>query len=65
MLVATGAREFRADSAGRRAVLSFVRKLISRIASMNLADRVTVVGPTRSGCGDDASVGGRPRVSRE
>ena len=38
---------FRPDSAGRRAVLSFVRERISRIASMDLAGRVTVVGPDR------------------
>ena len=38
---------FRPDSAGRRAVLSFVRERISRIASMDLAGRVTVVGPSR------------------
>jgi predicted nuclease of predicted toxin-antitoxin system len=38
---------FRPDSAGRRAVLSFVRERISRIASMDLAGRVVVVGPTR------------------
>jgi predicted nuclease of predicted toxin-antitoxin system len=38
---------FRPDSAGRQAVLSFVRERMSRIASMDLADRVTVVGPTR------------------
>ena len=38
---------FRPDSAGRRAVLQFVVERISRIASMNLAGRVTVVGPSR------------------
>ena len=38
---------FRPDSAGRRAVLSFVRERISKIASMDLAGRVTVVSPTR------------------
>jgi len=37
----------RADSAGRRTVLSFVLERISRIASMDLAGRVTVVGPAR------------------
>jgi predicted nuclease of predicted toxin-antitoxin system len=38
---------FRPDSAGRRAVLSFVRERLSTIASMDLAGRVTVVGPSR------------------
>jgi predicted nuclease of predicted toxin-antitoxin system len=38
---------FRPDSAGRRAILSFVRERISTIASMDLAGRVTVVGPSR------------------
>jgi predicted nuclease of predicted toxin-antitoxin system len=38
---------FRPDSAGRRAVLSFVRERISMLASMDLAGRVTVVGATR------------------
>ena len=38
---------FRPDSAGRRAVLCFVRDRISRIASMDLTGRVTVVGPSR------------------
>ena len=38
---------FRPDSAGRRAVLRFVRERISRIAAMDLAGRVTVVGPSR------------------
>jgi predicted nuclease of predicted toxin-antitoxin system len=43
----TGVVLFRPDSAGRKAVLSFVRERISRIASMDLAGRVTVVGPSR------------------
>jgi predicted nuclease of predicted toxin-antitoxin system len=43
----TGVVLFRPDTAGRRAVLSFVRERISRIASMDLTGRVTVVGPTR------------------
>lgn len=38
---------FRPDSAGRRAVLSFVRARIPSIATMDLAGRVTVVGPSR------------------
>lgn len=38
---------FRPDSAGRRSVLRFVRERISRIAAIGLADRVTVVGPSR------------------
>jgi hypothetical protein len=38
---------FRPDSAGRRAVLSFVRERIARNISMDLAGQVTVVGPTR------------------
>lgn len=38
---------FRRDSAGRRAVLSFILERISRIASMDLAGRLTVVGPSR------------------
>jgi uncharacterized protein with PIN domain len=38
---------FRPDSAGRRAVLSFVCERIASIVSMDLAGRVTVVGPTR------------------
>lgn len=42
-----GAVLFRPDSAGRRAVPCFVRDRISRIAGMDLAGRVTVVGPSR------------------
>jgi predicted nuclease of predicted toxin-antitoxin system len=38
---------FRPDSAGRRAVLSFVCERIPRIAAMDLAGRVAVVGPSR------------------
>ena len=38
---------FRPDSAGRRTVVSFVCERISRIASLDLKGRVTVVGPTR------------------
>jgi hypothetical protein len=38
---------FRPDSAGRRAVLSFVRERISMLASMDLGGRVTVVGASR------------------
>ena len=38
---------FRPDSAGRRAVLSFILGRISRITSMDLAGRVTVVGSSR------------------
>ena len=42
-----GAVLFRPDSAGRRAVFYFIRERISKIAAMDLAGRVTVVGPTR------------------
>jgi len=38
---------FRPDSAGRRAVLSFVLERIPTITSMDLAGRLTVVGPAR------------------
>ena len=38
---------FRPDSAGRRAILLFVRERIPRIASLDLAGRVTVVTPAR------------------
>jgi predicted nuclease of predicted toxin-antitoxin system len=38
---------FRPDSAGRRAVLSFVRTRLSALLEMGLMGRLTVVGPTR------------------
>jgi len=38
---------FRPDSSGQRAVLSFVRARLHDVLQMELADRLTVVGPTR------------------
>lgn len=43
---------FRPDSAGRRAVLSFVRERISRIASMDLAGGGRFSSPIRLRCSD-------------
>lgn len=38
---------FRPDTSGRRAVLSFVRTRLSEVLQMELAGRLTVVGPAR------------------
>ena len=38
---------FRPDSAGRRAVLSFVRARLSELFEMPLAGRLTIVGASR------------------
>jgi predicted nuclease of predicted toxin-antitoxin system len=38
---------FRPDSSGQRAVLSFIRARLPELLKMELADRLTVVGPTR------------------
>jgi hypothetical protein len=38
---------FRPDTSGRRAVLSFVRTRLSELLQMELACRLTVVGPSR------------------
>lgn len=38
---------FRPDSAGRRAVLLFVRARLSEVLEMPLAGRLTIVGPSR------------------
>jgi predicted nuclease of predicted toxin-antitoxin system len=38
---------FRPDTSGRRAVIAFVRARLHDVLEMNLADRLTVVGPTR------------------
>jgi hypothetical protein len=38
---------FRPDASGRREVLSFVRSRLENLLEMELAGRLTVVGPTR------------------
>jgi predicted nuclease of predicted toxin-antitoxin system len=38
---------FRPDASGRRSVLSFVRSRLENLMEMELARRLTVVGPTR------------------
>jgi predicted nuclease of predicted toxin-antitoxin system len=38
---------FRPDKSGRRSVLSFVRSRLENLLEMELAGRLTVVGPTR------------------
>ena len=38
---------FRPDSSGRRSILSFVRSRLENLMAMELAGRLTVVGPTR------------------
>jgi hypothetical protein len=38
---------FRPDTSGRRAVMSFVRTRLSALLQMELAGRLTVVGPAR------------------
>jgi hypothetical protein len=42
-----GVIRFRPDVSGRRAVLSFVRERLENLMGMELAGRLTVVGPTR------------------
>ena len=43
----TGVVLFRPDSSGQRAVLSFVRARLLDVLRMEVAGRLTVVGPTR------------------
>jgi predicted nuclease of predicted toxin-antitoxin system len=38
---------FRPDTSGRGAVIAFVRKRLNKVLEMDLADRLTVVGPSR------------------
>jgi len=41
---------FRPDTSGRRAVIAFVRDRLHRVIEMDLAGRLTVVGPFRIRC---------------
>jgi hypothetical protein len=38
---------FRPDTSGRGAVIAFVRERLSTVLEMDLANRLTVVGPSR------------------
>ena len=38
---------FRPDSSGRKAVLTFIRERLSSVLELNLANQLTVVGPSR------------------